>query len=92
MTFPPRPYDFLNRRRSVLWSTLSNAADRSSSVSNPVLPVSSADSKGETRSVQGLSLVALQNELPMVPNSMLSCELVAFCRYVRHATELVCIV
>jgi len=31
--------------------------------------------KGETRSVQGPSLVALQKELPMVPNWMSSCEL-----------------
>jgi len=47
MTFPPRPYDFLNRCRSVLWSTLSNAAERSSSVSIAMLPVSSADSISE---------------------------------------------
>ena len=38
MTFPPRPYDFLNRCRSVLWS---------SSVSIAMLPVSSADSTSE---------------------------------------------
>jgi len=47
MTFPPKPYDFLNRCRSVLWSTLSNAAERSSSVSIAMLPVSSADSMSE---------------------------------------------
>jgi len=44
---PPRPYDFLNCRRSVLWSTLSDAADRSSNVSIATLPVSSADSMSE---------------------------------------------
>ena len=46
-TFLPRAYDFLNRCRSVLWSTLSNPADRSSSVSIAMLPVSSTDSMSE---------------------------------------------
>jgi len=46
MTFPLRQYDVLNCRRSVLWSTLSNAADRSSSVNIAMLAVSCADSRG----------------------------------------------
>jgi len=42
-TVPLMPYDVSRRRSRVAWSTVSNAADKSSSVSTAMSPVSSAN-------------------------------------------------
>ena len=42
-TLPPIPYDVFRRRNKVAWSTVSNAADKSSNVNTATSPVSNAD-------------------------------------------------
>ena len=63
MTVSSRPYETRRRRRSVSWSTLSNAADRSSRIRTARLPESSDDRISDTTfntavSVEWLALYA----------------------------------